>query len=259
MSGTCTCSICLHEVIPGPSEAGGTGSVNLSCTHTFHFRCITEWFDRQEKSTCPLCRKTMSTIEDLPPKQTQAPSPLEEHAIFTREELDTLLKRLGGSGVTDNMDFIGAANENDTACLSRTEFDFLCWGNGASSLSTEEWESWCDDDTRQHTYSPTAIVSLTRAEVTQLIQEHGAVGTPEEFLGTDSAEEFSISITELANRMDIMGGAPLSEADVFVLTHGQLGQPSPQVPLAITIFHDGERVVEIKHTEEVAEGSSVDV
>ena len=37
-----------------------TGSVTLSCEHNFHFRCITEWFQKQVldnlQQTCPCCR-----------------------------------------------------------------------------------------------------------------------------------------------------------------------------------------------------------
>jgi hypothetical protein len=37
-----------------------TGSTTLSCEHSFHFRCIVNWFDKQIidslKATCPCCR-----------------------------------------------------------------------------------------------------------------------------------------------------------------------------------------------------------
>lgn len=53
------CPICYEAV----SES--TGSVNLSCKHTFHLRCITDWFAKQSQGSCPCCRKDMGEKEDI--------------------------------------------------------------------------------------------------------------------------------------------------------------------------------------------------
>jgi hypothetical protein len=48
------CSICFDAITKA------TGSTTLSCEHSFHFRCIDEWFTKQLmedlKQTCPCCR-----------------------------------------------------------------------------------------------------------------------------------------------------------------------------------------------------------
>jgi hypothetical protein len=48
------CSICFEEITKQ------TGCTTLSCDHSFHFRCITNWFGSQIcndlDQTCPCCR-----------------------------------------------------------------------------------------------------------------------------------------------------------------------------------------------------------
>lgn len=53
------CPICYEHVTED------TGSVNLSCKHTFHLRCITDWFAKQSQGSCPCCRKDMGEKEDI--------------------------------------------------------------------------------------------------------------------------------------------------------------------------------------------------
>ena len=59
---SCDCSICFDEITVK------TGSTTLSCGHTFHFGCIAKWFlnaSEDGPSTCALCRKEMSELEDV--------------------------------------------------------------------------------------------------------------------------------------------------------------------------------------------------
>ncbi|MCL7038164.1 hypothetical protein MKW94_013640 [Papaver nudicaule] len=50
------CSICLQNIdTAGNCDYGGAKV--LSCSHTFHSRCISEW--RKWKTNCPLCRHDM--------------------------------------------------------------------------------------------------------------------------------------------------------------------------------------------------------
>jgi hypothetical protein len=53
------CPICYEDV------TASTGSVNLSCSHTFHLSCITKWFSKQDHGSCPCCRKEVGEKEDL--------------------------------------------------------------------------------------------------------------------------------------------------------------------------------------------------
>lgn len=49
-----SCAICLEDINKT------TGKVVLSCEHTFHYRCIDNWFGKQVwddlPQTCPCCR-----------------------------------------------------------------------------------------------------------------------------------------------------------------------------------------------------------
>jgi Ring finger domain len=63
-SSPCECSICLSEI----TET--TGKVSMSCQHSFHFRCISNWFieqvDNEQSESCPYCRREVSEDEGLP-------------------------------------------------------------------------------------------------------------------------------------------------------------------------------------------------
>ena len=64
MSSPCECPICFDEITPA------TGKVTIACNHTFHFRCIANWFDSQNTKvlpeSCPCCRREVSEIESMP-------------------------------------------------------------------------------------------------------------------------------------------------------------------------------------------------
>ena len=44
------CTVCLEE------KAAGERLVALPCLHTFHARCIAEWFAKAKVDSCPLCK-----------------------------------------------------------------------------------------------------------------------------------------------------------------------------------------------------------
>jgi hypothetical protein len=60
---TMDCSICYEAI------TGATGKVELSCSHTFHFSCLTKWFGSQHASSqaesCPCCRHQSNAFEKL--------------------------------------------------------------------------------------------------------------------------------------------------------------------------------------------------
>ena len=61
-SANCDCSICLNEIT--------AGKYSMACQHSFHYRCITNWFieqkNKEQKETCPYCRREVSEDEALP-------------------------------------------------------------------------------------------------------------------------------------------------------------------------------------------------
>ena len=149
MSNTDCCAICQDAF-----EADG-GFLTLSCKHVFHIRCATSWFAKQNKGTCPLCRKEMGEKEDIErhafeeeeeEREWEPSSPI----YFSREELDTLLRSLGGFGVLDDMHDIfhppGPQSllihgDEHVTCLYMSEFRETAAENGARRISTNEWES----------------------------------------------------------------------------------------------------------------------
>jgi len=56
----CECPICY-----GPVEASTTGKVELSCGHTFHMACVSKWFYSNAESSCPMCRKNITDLENV--------------------------------------------------------------------------------------------------------------------------------------------------------------------------------------------------
>lgn len=58
------CSICYNEI------TSTTGKVELSCSHPFHFTCLTTWFNKQKtqggSENCPLCRHEANEFEKMP-------------------------------------------------------------------------------------------------------------------------------------------------------------------------------------------------
>jgi hypothetical protein len=58
------CTICYNEI------NSSTGKVELSCSHPFHFSCLTTWFDKQNyqgmHANCPICRHEANEFEKMP-------------------------------------------------------------------------------------------------------------------------------------------------------------------------------------------------
>ena len=70
------CSICYEGITVE------TGNTTLSCSHSFHFRCLVKWFysqsEKEINESCPCCRKKPSEHEQLPeePEPSEAPQEL---------------------------------------------------------------------------------------------------------------------------------------------------------------------------------------
>ena len=136
----CECSVCYDKI--------ETARVVLSCNHVYHFYCISKWFCEQEKSSCPMCRKEMEPIDDLPPSEyheeegsdddDEEYEDEEDELEISRPDLDTLLRSLGGTGVTTSM-AERLFYEDEPTCLTETEFHSICMGNGARIMSSHEW------------------------------------------------------------------------------------------------------------------------
>lgn len=51
------CAICQDEL--------GAARVTTSCNHAYHLRCLSEWYAKQGKGSCPLCRKEAAELDSL--------------------------------------------------------------------------------------------------------------------------------------------------------------------------------------------------
>lgn len=74
------CPICYEDI------NASTGSVNLSCAHTFHLTCITTWFTRQDQESCPCCRKEMGEKETVPVLESQSDDETETRSYVSDDE-----------------------------------------------------------------------------------------------------------------------------------------------------------------------------
>ena len=58
------CSVCYEAI------SAETGSVQMSCSHTFHYSCITKWFEskksQNQTQNCPCCRSEPPVTGRLP-------------------------------------------------------------------------------------------------------------------------------------------------------------------------------------------------
>jgi len=94
------CCICFESITKT------TGCCVLSCSHSFHIKCLTKW--TSDASTCPMCRHALTDIElnrpDPPPKQEIVRSEVRWFSIapytFTTEERITQV--IQEAGVTRN-------------------------------------------------------------------------------------------------------------------------------------------------------------
>ena len=72
------CSICYDEINPQL-----TGKVELSCSHAFHFSCLTTWFSTQATNqltqSCPCCRHESNPHETMPVNSQHA-TPMDEES-----------------------------------------------------------------------------------------------------------------------------------------------------------------------------------
>jgi hypothetical protein len=159
------CSICYEAVIdhPAPPEEGAeaTGSFRSSCGHLFHPKCIWKWFSAQDESSCPLCRKKATELEDIRAHEEEeqvaafaAPAaaaavpvdpPLMGESwwiLISRANFEQVLFNQGGpvgtwaAMVTNQLVF----DEYDEVEICRDEFERILGESGARVFSDSEWD-----------------------------------------------------------------------------------------------------------------------
>lgn len=134
------CPICYENI------DATTGQTTLSCSHSFHYGCISGWFLKQDVGTCPCCRKEMTAIEDLPrddDSEASVDSDEDEDEVdFTRAELQAFIASLGGN-LTDT----AADNICEViAGFTYYELNALVVGNTGRQLTEAMWNELLEED-----------------------------------------------------------------------------------------------------------------
>jgi hypothetical protein len=159
------CSICYNKIIdhPAPPESGteATGSFRSSCGHLFHPKCIWTWFSAQDESSCPLCRKKATELEDIRPHEEEeeelvgavaapavvAPADLPVMGdsgwiLISRANLEQVLFNQGGpvgtwaAAATAQLEF----DQYDEVEICRDDFERILRETGARVFSDAEWD-----------------------------------------------------------------------------------------------------------------------
>ena len=149
------CSICYDAVIDHPAPEGtvATGSHRSSCGHLFHPKCIWNWYSKQEKGTCPMCRNAATEMENLPAssedfaheEEEEEEDDEQEEAVellgLSRANMEYVLRTYGGIGVTYEVavdvdyDLFGGGE----APISRRLLEKFLQEQGAQRLSDSQW------------------------------------------------------------------------------------------------------------------------
>jgi len=143
------CSICYDDVIdyPAPEGTEATGSHRSSCGHIFHPKCISKWHVSQEESTCPMCRKKATEMEDCSLRDAQEESEgtvdeeedLDDVIHITRVGMDYIIRSHGGMGVIADVEARLEFDQFGEVTIGRQMFALIMAEQGATPLSDEQW------------------------------------------------------------------------------------------------------------------------
>ena len=171
MSAPSDCSICYDPVIDFPAPEA-TGSHRSSCGHLFHPKCIAKWHIRQEESTCPMCRKVATDLEDCAIEEESEDEEDEEEAHvhggeirITRIALESLLP----TGVTPGVEAELGFDEFGEVTISRYELERISVEQGGDPFSDAQWNMLCsvfpaEEDDEGPVPAAMAPLQLTFAE-----------------------------------------------------------------------------------------------
>lgn len=177
------CPICYEAI------TAETGVVTTSCNHSYHFSCISGWYIKQEKGTCPCCRKEMSEKEDFPDVPDGSSSSAsssydsdeeEEYQVeFTRRQLEDFIHAHGGH-LTEQMSDAICAVVGD---FTQTELNSLLVGNTGQTLTEEEWNDLLHRDSHDENEHELNSLRITIAgdERTVYLNEHEAAASRIQF------------------------------------------------------------------------------
>ena len=151
------CAICFEDI-----EVAKTGRTTLSCSHEFHYSCLTRWFisaiDADGDPSCPCCRKQMDGLENYPEcesvedddeddEEDEDDEDEEEDPIFfTYAQLKAFIRFKGGSSITMRYWLSMQANImsllNQACFASIGELNEVLIDHGAAPIGAAEYDTW---------------------------------------------------------------------------------------------------------------------
>ena len=181
MSAPSDCSICYEDVIDFPAPEA-TGSYRSSCGHLFHPKCIAKWHIRQDESTCPMCRKKATDLEDCAIEEEDEDEDHdegdEEEEEFHSDEIRIsriALEDLLPTGVTPGVEAELGFDEFGQVTISRYELERISAEQGGDPFSDAQWNMLCsvfpaDEDDEGPVPAAMAPLQLTFAEWEEPVQ-----------------------------------------------------------------------------------------
>jgi len=148
------CPICYEDI------NARTGSVNLSCAHTFHLTCITTWFSRQDQESCPCCRKEMGEKETVPVVESESDDEAETRSYVSDESEDEEQEpdgvcrnsvNLTRQDLSDLLKKISPSNDPNFVYLYDFEWEYLVksFHYTVEEIDGEDTLCFCQDELRE--------------------------------------------------------------------------------------------------------------
>jgi hypothetical protein len=258
MSVETDCSICLEMV-----DVKMTGRVEMTCGHSFHFKCLAKWFWAHEQSTCPMCRKKATEMEDFmnyeEDSETESEEGEEEYydsnlggvINIHRNNMDALLRFRGGHGVTEALEEYMSFNEYGEVEITRYEFERILVVQGCSIFSTAEWNHLtCIYPVQEAEVigmdgSNTVLQAGNDATPTEIVVEGAATTSEhlaplEQAVFQDSSEHAcQLTVFSAGSIPDSYVPAPIEEGTLALMGLRKIDR------LQITTFDNGTREVNI--------------
>ena len=169
------CPICYEAI------TAETGVVTTSCNHSYHFSCISGWYIKQEKGTCPCCRKEMNDTEDFPdvPDGSSASydSDEEYEVEFTRRQLQDFIHAHGGHLTEQMSDAICAV----IGSFTHMELNSLLVGNTGQTLTEQEWNELLHRDSHDENENNSLRITIAGDQRTVYLNQHEAAASRIQF------------------------------------------------------------------------------
>jgi hypothetical protein len=152
------CAICFEDI-----EVAKTGRTTLSCSHEFHYSCLTRWFisaiDADGDPSCPCCRKQMDGLENYPEYESAEGSDDEDEdeddddeeededpTFFTFAQLKAFIRLRGGSSITMRYWLSMRTNlmsmVNQACFASIEELNEVLTDHGATAIAGADYDTW---------------------------------------------------------------------------------------------------------------------